>query len=219
MGLPRITYDPGAGQQILDFPEQLSAIEGAGRLSKRLMNEGQSGVVGIQFEHFREELEPVIEMMPRASQWASLYLYERFVGGFEPFFGHAGKGGLFAFARDSDDMAESTASVALSAGATNIRVVSSAAFQVGQRYAMDSIGDGWQREHFTVLTKDVTSPPSLQIAAPGLIFSYLAGDLVRSIGYFSKCSAVGSPWPFEEIPPNAFRFRFRLRTVRDSVVV
>ena len=79
----------------------------------------------------------------------------------------------------------------------NLRVAASSSFTVGERIVIESLYDGWQQEAAVVTTKDVTSPPSLQLDR-ALIFGAAVGDVVRSEWYFPSCTVADDTWPLRD---------------------
>lgn len=211
MGLPRIAYTPsGSAGRALDMPEQLSSWAGPQRTAARQVVESQGGVVMVHFEHFENEMELGIDNLPYS---------ETFLDAMTGFWSFACRGGAFSLARDSARTGYSTVRTALAAGGTNLQVVASGSFAAGERIVIESAQDGWQCEAAVASTKDVSSPPSLQLDRT-VIYGWAVGDAVRSEHYYPYCMlAQDQDWPLtEQAAGHQLALRLRVRTYSGRVV-
>ncbi len=209
MANPRIVWDPGTGNRNFDFTELLSDWKGPFRRAHRQLNTTQGGVVTCQFEHFSDEFEIQVRGLARSNS---------FEDECATFWGHAGKGGQFAFAMDSSDMVNQLVRVASAASATRLLVDSSTPFTISRRYLVESaVEGGYAQERFQVINKDVASPPSIDLDRT-LIWGYAVNDYVRSIEYWPKCVANQEEHPITiNVGGSTFDFMLKIRTFRDLV--
>lgn len=205
MGLPRIVYDRGDGDVTVNFPEELEDVF-HNRFAHRSVVVTDAGEIHLQFHRYENRLQPTISRMP----WSDTFFAEIMT-----FWGWAMTGGSFAFANDSSDMGLTLVDTGGAAsGQKVIPVLDSSSFNVGQKYVIESLQDGWQQEIFEIDSKTATSIT----AVSNLLYSYLEGDQCRTEWYFPKVVTADQGSPFKELRGNALAFSMALRDVIDTEV-